>query len=78
MSKPAVHFVGFRGDEFWSAVKIWGRPGLIHMGWDRRALRDIGEGDTVVFATGTEHGPFPVNKRTGREMNFSDLIEKEH
>jgi hypothetical protein len=45
------------------------------MGWDRRALREIEEGDTVIFAKGTERDAFPVNPRTGREMNFPDLIE---
>jgi hypothetical protein len=75
VTSPAVHFVGFRGDEFWSAVKVWGRPGLIHIGWDRRALRDIGPDDTVIFATGTEHDPFPVNRRTGLEMNYPDILE---
>lgn len=52
---PAVHFIGFRGDEFWSAVRIWGRPGFIHRKWDLRAQRDIDpEGDVVVFARGTD------------------------
>jgi len=72
---PCVHFVGFRGEEYWSAVRVWGRPDFIHMGWDRRALREIEEGDTVIFAKGTERDAFPVNPRTGREMNFPDLIE---
>lgn len=54
MDSAALHFVGFRGDEFWSAVRIWGRPGFIHRRWDLRARRDIAEGDTIIFATGTE------------------------
>jgi hypothetical protein len=48
------HFVGFRGDEFWSAVRIWGRPDFIHRRWDQRARREIAPGDTIIFATGTE------------------------
>jgi len=63
-----VHFIGFRGEEYWSAVKAFGRPDMIHMGWDRRAQRDIGEDDLVVFAKGDEHQPLS-------ERNYPDLIE---
>ena len=68
MTKSAVHFVGFRGEEYWSAVKIWGRPGFIHMGWDMRAHREIAEGDTVVFAKGEWSQP-------PREKSYSDTVE---
>ena len=54
---PCVHFVGFRGEEYWSAVKVWGRPGMVHRVWDRRARRDIGPGDVIVFATGDDTQP---------------------
>ncbi len=64
----AIHFVGFRGDEFWSAVKIWGRPGFIHRGWDPRARSEIADGDIVIFATGEHNQP-------GRERNFQDIDE---
>lgn len=65
----AVHFVGFRGDEYLSAVRVWGQPDFIHMGWDRRARREIDfERDTIVFAKG-EHDQ-PVAAR-----NFNDIIE---
>jgi cation diffusion facilitator CzcD-associated flavoprotein CzcO len=50
--KPAIHFVGFRDDRYWNAVKVWGRPSFIHRGWDTRARREIAEVDTVVFANG--------------------------
>lgn len=63
-----VHFIGFRGEEYWSAVRIWGEPHMIHMGWDLRARREIGEGDLVVFANG--HGEAPP-----RFHNYPDLIE---
>ena len=36
-----IHFVGFRGEEFRSAVRVWGRPDFIHRGWDLRARREI-------------------------------------
>lgn len=58
----AVHFVGFRGEEFWSAVKVWGRPDFYHRGWDSRAQREIAPWDTVVFAKGDAHQP--LNKYT--------------
>lgn len=53
-ASPVVHFVAFRGDEWWSAVRIWGRPTFIHRGWDRQAKGEIEEGDMVIFARGTE------------------------
>ena len=52
--KPALHFVGFRGDEFWSAVRLWGRPNFIHRKWDQRARREIAPGDVIIFSTGSE------------------------
>ena len=53
--RQAVHFVGFRDDRYWSAVKVFGRPDFIHRRWDKRAKREIMSGDTIVFATGDEH-----------------------
>jgi hypothetical protein len=47
-----VHFVGFRGEEYHSAVKTFGPPHYIHRGWDLRAQREIADGDLVVFAFG--------------------------
>lgn len=55
--RPCLHFIGFRGEEFWSAVKIWGRPDFIHRRWDQRARREIASGDVLIFATGTEADP---------------------
>lgn len=66
--RPAVHFVWFRGNEYLSAVRVWGRPDFIHQGWDRRARREIADCDTVVFAQGP-HDQAPV------ERNFDDIIE---
>ena len=48
-----IHFVGFRDDRYWAAVKVWGRPDFIHRWWDKRAFREMDpETDIVVFATG--------------------------
>ena len=64
-----IHYVGFRGDEFLRAKRLWGGPVMIHRCWDLRAQRDIGEEDVVIFATGDEH---QVPKR----MSGDDLDEK--
>jgi hypothetical protein len=56
--RPCTHFVGFRGEEFWSAVRVWGRPDFTHRHWDRRVPGDVAPGDTVVFARGTDQDPF--------------------
>lgn len=48
--RPALHFVGFRGDEYHSAVRVFGSPDVVHPIWDVRATMDIAPGDTVVFA----------------------------
>lgn len=66
-SSACVHFVAFRDERYWSAVKVWGRPDFIHMGGDRRSQREIGSDDIVVFATGDESQPF--------ERNYPDIIE---
>ena len=66
--RRTVHFVGFRGEEYTRAVKVFGLPDFIHMGWDRRAQREIAEADLVVFARGDEDQP-PA------ERNFNDLHE---
>lgn len=49
----ALHFVGFRGDEYARAAGIFGRPDFIHIGWDRWAMQEVVAGDVAVFATGT-------------------------
>lgn len=56
---PAVHFVGFRGDEYLSAVRIWGVPDFFHRDWDERAAYggEMHPSDTVVFARGDERQP---------------------
>ena len=65
----AIHYVGFRGDEYARANRIWGGPVVIHRKWDRRARRDIGPDDTIIFATGDETQPVA-------ESNGDDLDER--
>ncbi len=63
--KNALHFVRFSNDydSHWqNAVKIFGEPDFIHRGWDRRAQREIFEGDVIVFAKGDYNQPLaPYN-----------------
>lgn len=58
---PATHFVGFRGEEYRSAVRIWGLPDLYHRVWDRRALADVAPGDMVIFARYDPEHPSPFS-----------------
>ncbi len=46
----SVHFIGFRGDEFNRAIRVFGQPDFIHMWHDHRMYGDVGDGDTLVFA----------------------------
>lgn len=62
----AVHFVGFRGDEYLSALRVFGPPDFVHPGWDLRALRDVDEGDVVVIAAGSLEA---------RVRSWPDMIE---
>ncbi|QTG12411.1 hypothetical protein G6M86_03750 [Agrobacterium tumefaciens] len=66
--KPITHFIGFRGEEYWSAVKVWGQPHYIHRGWDKRAQREIVDVDLVIFAKGTD-------RDEPRDFNYDDLKE---
>lgn len=54
MSNPVVHFVGFKDDRFWNAVKVFGYPHFFHRWWDVRAEQELAPGDTMVFADGNE------------------------
>jgi len=47
--KHALHFVGFRGDEYNRAIKVFGPPDFIHNIWDARAVAEVFSGDVVVL-----------------------------
>lgn len=53
--RACTHFVGFRDDRYWNAVKVFGPPDFIHRRWDKRAAREIADVDSIVFAEGDEH-----------------------
>jgi hypothetical protein len=49
-----IHFVGFKNDRYYNAVKVFGKPDFIHRHYDHRAFADFAPGDTVVFADGDD------------------------
>ena len=53
----ALHFVSFKDDRYWNAVKVFGLPDFYHRVWDMRARQEIVEGDLAVFATGSIDDP---------------------
>jgi hypothetical protein len=55
-----IHFVGFRGEEYWAAVKVFGKPDFIHRWHDARMYGDIGDHDILVFGPGAD--PARINK----------------
>lgn len=67
---PCVHFVGFRDDRWWNAIRVFGRPDFVHPRWDTRARREIAPGDVVIFAEGS------IEDRPSR-FNAPDFIEEE-
>lgn len=67
--KPCLHFVGFRDDRYWNALRVFGPPDFVHPAWDPRARREIAPGDTIVFATGDERQPVT-------RFNAPDFVEE--
>lgn len=63
-----VHYVGFRDDRYWNALRIFGGPRVIHRWWDRRAVREIAPEDIVIFADGDW-------QQEPRKFNAPDLDE---
>lgn len=52
-----VHFVGFRDDRYWNAVRVFGAPDMVHRNWDIYAANDVAPGDLAVHATGEADRP---------------------
>lgn len=58
-SPPALHFIGFKGDEYTRACAIFGHPDFIHRHNDPR-LRfggEIAPHDMLIYANGSEDQP---------------------
>jgi hypothetical protein len=53
--KRHIHFVGFRDDRYWNAVKVWGLPDFYHRIWDVRAKQEAAPGDIVIFARAKDY-----------------------
>jgi hypothetical protein len=46
----AIHFIGFRGNEYHNAVKVFGEPDFIHMTHDNRMYGEVDiNNDILVF-----------------------------
>lgn len=58
--RPCLHFVGFKDprrekdERFERARRVFGYPDFLHRGWDQRIRCEISEGDTIIFAKGSE------------------------
>lgn len=50
----AMHFVGFKGEEFHRAIAVFGQPDFIHRQHDGRCISMVMPDDTVVYANGAE------------------------
>jgi hypothetical protein len=72
----AVHFVGFRGDEYHNAVKVFGKPDFFHYHWDYRAAYggEMAEGDTVVFARAKDYNRYVENRPVKEAFNDSEVF----
>ncbi len=62
----AIHFVGFKGEEWWSAVQVWGVPDFVHKWADERFWfgGEMHPDDVVVFANNEDkkdRGPWTFN-----------------
>ena len=44
-----VHYVGFRGDEYTRAFRLFGGPVFIHLHYDERVFSEVGKHDVVIF-----------------------------
>jgi hypothetical protein len=53
----AFHFVGFKDERVFNALRIFGKPDFWHRIYDQRAVVEIVEGDVVLFADGDETQP---------------------
>jgi hypothetical protein len=52
--KSAMHFVGFKDEDFHRAIAVFGTPDFIHRHNDGRFRSMVVEDDVVVFANGSE------------------------
>jgi hypothetical protein len=65
-----VHFIGFRGEEYWSAVRVWGKPHFIHERATWSCLGEIAAQDKVIFGP---HAFVPPRKWKHKFFTAHDL-----
>jgi hypothetical protein len=75
-AEPAVHFVGFRGEEYRSAVRAFGLPDFVHRVWDNRAVQDVAACDTVVFAKYHDRPPSPYSFDDSNQPDDPAALER--
>lgn len=69
---PSLHFIGFKDDRYWNAVKVFGLPDFYHRIWDIRARQEVVPGDVAVFANGDETMPLSRHGKTGELISWDD------
>lgn len=67
----ALHFVGFKGEEFHAAVRVFGQPDFVHRYADNRMFTDVAPGDTVIFANDEE-------KKAAMRANHPSFNDSNH
>lgn len=60
-----VHFVGFKGDEYVRAQRVFGPPDFVHAWHDHRMYGEVGPDDVVVFAN--KENPYHIHKYTWQD-----------
>ena len=72
-----LHFVGFKNDRYWNAVRVFGQPDFVHRIWDQRAQCEVMDGDVAVFANGDEHcPPSPFNFDDSNQPDDPAALER--
>jgi len=59
-----VHFVGIANDQYYNAVKVWGRPHFTHGRATWSAMGDIDRDDIVIFGRGAFQTPGKWKRKT--------------
>jgi len=54
MENICIHFVGFKGDEYHRAIRVFGKPDYVHRQHDGRAVSMFLPGDVVICANGAD------------------------
>lgn len=67
--RPALHFVGFSGDEYSVAVRLWGVPDFIHPINDPRSRLEVADNDIKIYANKSDLNP--------KMRNAPDLVPED-